>query len=142
MRELRTLFIVFALCAAGAVRLVAASADVKVIVNPAISAVSTTSAEIKAVFLETKTSLSNGSRVQPVILNGSTCEAFARSYLGKSAAGLGTYYRELVFSGTGVVPKMLSSDGEVVAYVSKTKGAIAYVSSEATTNGVKVLAVR
>jgi hypothetical protein len=142
MRELRTLFIVFTLCTAGAVELVSATADVKVIANPTISAVSTTSAEIKAVFLETKTSLSDGSRVQPVILKGSASGTFARSYLGKSAIGLETYYRGLVFSGTGVIPKMFASETEVVEYVAKTRGAVGYVSTSATTNGVKVLVVR
>jgi len=38
--------------------------------------------------------------------------------------------------------KMLASDAEVVAYVTKTKGAIGYVSAAASTDGAKVLAVK
>ena len=137
MRYLGTLGMTILLSAAGVGRL--ACADVKVIANPSVAAVSATSAEIKAIFLEKKSSLSDGSKVQPVILRGSACDAFARSYLGKSALGLETYYRSLVFSGTGVIPKMFVSDEEVVAYVSRTKGAIGYVSVTANTAGVKVL---
>jgi ABC-type phosphate transport system substrate-binding protein len=37
---------------------------------------------------------------------------------------------------------MLASEDEVIAYVSRTKGAIGYVSSAAPTNGVKVLPLR
>ena len=39
------------------------------------------------------------------------------------------------------MPKELSSDAEVVAYVARTRGAIGYVSSAASTEGVKVLMV-
>jgi hypothetical protein len=39
------------------------------------------------------------------------------------------------------MPKQLSSDIEVVAYVAHTKGAIGYVSGSASTEGVKVLVV-
>jgi ABC-type phosphate transport system substrate-binding protein len=140
MRQLRTLWIVMVLGAVAARRL--ACADIKVIANPDVGAVSATSAEIKAVFLGTKDSLSDGSHVQPVILKGSPCDSFARSYIGKSGAGLVTYYRELVFSGTGVIPKMFASENELIAYVSRTRGAIGYVSSGTATSGVKVLAVR
>jgi ABC-type phosphate transport system substrate-binding protein len=40
------------------------------------------------------------------------------------------------------MPKSLGSDGEVVAYVAKTKGAVGYVSSGASTEGVKTLVVK
>ncbi|HTS26015.1 MAG TPA: hypothetical protein VMH81_09070 [Bryobacteraceae bacterium] len=140
MKQLRTLCIIIVLAGGAAATLT--WADVKVIANPDVGAVSATSAEIKAIFLETKYALSDGSRVQPVILKGSACEAFARIYLGKSARGLETYYRGLVFSGTGLIPKMLDSESEIIAYVARTKGAIGYVSSTTATNGVKVLGVK
>ena len=40
------------------------------------------------------------------------------------------------------MPKQLASDAEVVAYVARTKGAIAYVSAGASTAGVKTLDVK
>ena len=40
------------------------------------------------------------------------------------------------------MPKTVAVDAEVVAYVAKTKGAIGYVSAEASTTGVKVLDVK
>jgi ABC-type phosphate transport system substrate-binding protein len=140
MTQFRTLCLTLLLCAAGAGSV--DCADIVLIAHPDIVAGSATRADIKAIFLETKTSLSDGSRVLPVILRGSACEAFARNYLGKSAIGLETYYRGLVFSGTGIIPKMLASEDEVIAYVAKTRGAIGYVSSAASANRVKVLVVR
>jgi TonB family protein len=51
------------------------------------------------------------------------------------------YYMGLVLTGKGFVPKQFSSDAEVLAYVTRTQGAIGYVSNSAITEGVKVLVV-
>lgn len=120
----------------------AQAADVKVIANPSVSVSSISSDDLKEVFLEDMDSL-GGSHVQPVLLKGGpTHEAFLRAFLGKNDSVLQTYYRSLVFSGKGEMPKMLASDADVVAYVAKTKGAIGYVSSGASTEGVKTLTVK
>jgi len=117
--------------------------DVKVIANSNISASSVSSEELKRVFLATKTSLDDGSHVEPVLeKDGPAHEAFLKDYVGKSDAALTTYYRSLVFTGKGSMPKVLASDAEVVAYVAKTKGAIGYVSAGAAVAGVKVLEVK
>ena len=106
--------------------------DLKVIANASVSASSISADDLKSVFLEEKTSLSDGSHVDPVLLKGGPAhEAFVKQYLGKSDDALQTYYRSLVFSGKGSMPKMLGSDTEVLAYVAKTKGAIGYVSAGA-----------
>jgi len=118
------------------------AADVKVIANPSVSVSSISSDDLKEVFLEDTDSL-GGSHVQPVLLkDGPTHEAFLKAFLGKNDSVLQTYYRSLVFSGKGEMPKVMASDADVVAYVAKTKGAIGYVSSGASTEGVKTLAVK
>lgn len=119
------------------------AADLKVIANPSVGASSISADELKGVFLATKMSLSDGSRVEPVLeKGGSTHEAFIKQYLGKTDAALQTYYRSLVFTGKASMPKILGADADVVAYVAKTKGAIGYVSAGAGTSGVKTLEVR
>jgi ABC-type phosphate transport system substrate-binding protein len=47
-----------------------------------------------------------------------------------------------VFTGKGSMPKTVSSDAEVAAYVAKTKGAIGYVSSGTNAEGTKTLDVK
>ena len=119
------------------------SEDIKVIANPSVAASSVQPDELKGVFLMTKTSLSDGSHVEPVLAKGGAVhEAFVQQYLGKTDSALQTYYRSLVFTGKGSMPKTLGSEAEVAAYVAKTKGAIGYVSSGANTAGVKVLEVK
>ena len=120
---------------------IAAAGDIRVIANPSVSASAVSVDELKSVFLSTKTSLSDGSHVEPV-LGGSAHTAFLKEYLGKTDAALPTYYRCLVFTGKGSMPKSLGSDAEVVAFVAKTRGAVGYVGSSANTVGVKILEVK
>lgn len=118
-------------------------ADIKVIANSSVGASSVSADELKGVFLSTKSSLSDGSRVEPVLLkSGATHEAFLKDYVGKSDSALETYYRSLVFTGKGSMPKAFATDAEVVAYVEKTKGAIGYVSAATATASTKVLEVK
>ncbi|MGA2118808.1 MAG: hypothetical protein ABSH56_29155 [Bryobacteraceae bacterium] len=118
-------------------------ADLKVIANSSVGASSVSADDLKGVFLATKTSLSDGSHVEPVLLKGGpTHEAFLKEYVGKTDAAFETYYRSLVFTGKASMPKALASDGDVVAYVAKTKGAIGYVGAGAATAGVKTLEVK
>jgi ABC-type phosphate transport system substrate-binding protein len=77
-----------------------------------------------------------------LIKGGPAHEAFLKEYLGKSDTALQAFYRSLVFTGKASMPKILGSDAEVVAYVAKTKGAIGYVSPDASTAGVKTLQVK
>lgn len=129
------------LAAVSAAKLLAA--DVVIIANPGVSASTVSADELKAIFLLTKSSLSDGSRAEPVLEKGGAAhDAFLSQYLGKTDAALQTYYRSLVFTGKGSMPKMLASDAEVVAYIAKTKGALGYVRADAGTTGVKVLSVR
>jgi ABC-type phosphate transport system substrate-binding protein len=140
MKNLQLLPIAVCILAAATL---ASAADLKVIANPSVGASSVSADELKNVFLITKTSLSDGSHVEPVLeKGGATHEAFVKEYLGKSDSALQTYYRSLVFTGKASMPKTLGADAEVVAYVAKTKGAIGYVGAGASTVGVKTLEVK
>jgi TonB family protein len=116
--------------------------DVKLIANRSIGVDSLTAVELREVFLQERKSLSDGSRVEPVLAKqGAAHEIFLRRYLGKSDDALRNYYRTMVFTGTGAMPKTLPSDREIVSYVAKTPGAIGYVGSETPTEGVKILMI-
>jgi TonB family protein len=115
--------------------------DVRVIANPSIKADSISARELKSVYLEEKNSV-NGTHVEPVIeKHGPAHEAFLHDYLGQTDDELQKYYQALVFTGRGLMPKTVSSDAEVVAYVAKTRGAIGYVDAGARMEGVKTLSV-
>ena len=114
-----------------------------VIANPSVGATAVSADELKAVYLAARSSLADGSAVEPVLAQGgATHEAFLAKYVGKSDQALRNHLKGLVFTGKASMPKSFASDAEIVSYVARQKGAIAYVSAEAETTGVKKLPVR
>jgi ABC-type phosphate transport system substrate-binding protein len=141
MKQIQLLSIAAAvmLCLAGA----AQASDVKVIANASISASQLSADDLKAVFLAAKTSLADGSAVEPVLVkSGPAHDEFLRTYVGKTDAALTAYLRSLVFTGKASMPKTCDSEAEVVAYVAKTRGAIGYVSAATPTGATKTLVIR
>ena len=139
MRRLHYFLLAALACGATA----ASAADFKLIANPGIKVSEISASDLKDVFLSTKTSLNDGTHVEPVWeKGGATHEAFLKEYVGRTDAALGTYYRSLVFTGRASMPKTLGTDAEVVAYVAKTRGAIGYVGVGAALTGVKILEVK
>jgi hypothetical protein len=121
----------------------AGAADFKVIANPSVGVVAVSSEDLKSVFLGTKSSIGDGGHVSPVLEKGGPAhEAFLKECVGKTDAALSNYYRSLVFTGKGSMPKTLSSDADVVEYVAKTRGTVGYVGAGVSTTGVKVLEVK
>jgi ABC-type phosphate transport system substrate-binding protein len=121
----------------------ARAADFKVIANSGIKVSEISASELKDIFLATKTSLSDGTHVEPVWEKaGATHEAFLKEYVGKTDAAVATYFRSLVFTGKGSMPKSVATDADVVAYVEKTKGAIGYVTSDTSIGEARVLEVK
>jgi TonB family protein len=120
----------------------AVAGQVKLIANLSVKADMISSGDLKKVFLQEKISLEDGSHVEPVLeRDGPVHKAFLREYLATTDEDLQTYYRVLVFTGRGSLPKELGSDAEVVAYVGRTRGAIGYVAVGSNTEGVKTLAI-
>lgn len=120
----------------------ALAGDIKIIANSSVRANSISADELKRVFLQERRSLGDGTHVEPVLeKSGSAHDTFLKDFLGIDDEALQTYYRTLVFTGKGSIPKALGSDAEVVAYVARTRGAIGYVSAATDTEGVKVLPV-
>jgi TonB family protein len=116
--------------------------DIKVIANSNVKSEEISERDLKSIFLEETRWFGDGFHAEPVIeRDGPVHEAFLREYIGKSADDLASFYRALVFTGRGSMPRELASDAEVVAYIARTKGAIGYVGSDANTYGVKTLSV-
>lgn len=118
------------------------AAELQFVANSEVKTSEVSADDLKRVFLGTKSSLDDGSRVEPVLANsGDAHDAFLKQ-IGKTDTALRTYYKSLVFTGKGSMPKSFASDSEVAAYVAKTKGAIGYVSAGAAAPGTKKLAVK
>lgn len=116
--------------------------DVKIIANSSVKTDNITAAELRRIYLQEKISLADGTHVRPVLeKDGPVHKAFLQRYVGVTGDDLQTYYRTLLFTGKGAMPKELDSDNDVVSYVARTPGAIGYVDAAASVEGVKTLAV-
>jgi ABC-type phosphate transport system substrate-binding protein len=119
------------------------AADFKVIANSSVKADTISTDDLKAIFLATKSTFSDGGHAEPVWGKGGAIhEEFLKQYVGKTDAALGTYYRSLVFTGKASMPKSFATDAEVAEYVAKNRGAIGYVSAGTNAEGVKTLEVK
>ncbi len=63
-------------------------------------------------------------------------------YVKKSASSFKSFWKKLVFTGRGKMPKSVADDKAMVAYVASKPGAIGYVSATADITGVKKLEVK
>jgi hypothetical protein len=127
----------------GLVAATASASPLKLIANESVTASSVSVDDVKEAFLLTSPTLGNGGRIVPVLESGGPAhEAFLKEYVRKTDTALLTYYRSLVFTGKGTMPKILSNDEEVVAYVAKTKGAVGYVSAGTASPGTKTIQVK
>src|SRR5580658_1308322 len=121
---------------------IATEVKVVVIANGSIKVDIISANDVKSVFLEEENSLRDSVHVEPVLeKEGAVHEAFLHEYIGGTDDDLQNYYRALVFSGRGSMPRQLGSDAEVVAYVARTKGAIGYVNAETAVEDVKTLTI-
>ena len=113
--------------------------DYVVIANPSLGGVGIEARDLRQVFLGSKSEL-EGQPVQPVFARSGTAhQQFASRCLGKSELGLNNYFRMLVFTGKGVLPKSFSTPSEIVDYVARTPGAIGYVPPPTPLSGVIAL---
>jgi hypothetical protein len=66
---------------------------------------------------------------------------FTERVLKRSIGAVRSYWQQRIFSGRDVPPPEVDSDEAVVAFVSKSAGAIGYVSGTAKLQGVRELAI-
>ncbi len=144
MRTLKVVaFIALAVSTLGAARTAHAQAF-KVIAHSSVTASDVPSAALSKVFLKQSKKLPDGTTVTPVDLtkDSDVRAAFSKAVHGRAVGAIETFWQQQIFSGKEVPPATKSSDADIIAFVKSTPGAIGYVSGSASTDGVKVIAVK
>jgi len=119
----------------------ATAQDVVLVANPSVQISEITNADVRAIFMGTKTRFSDGSHAIPVILKGgATHEVFLKNHVGESPEEFRAQWRKLVFTGQGAMPKTFDSESALIKYVAATPGTVGYVSRVSSQDGVKSLA--
>ncbi len=115
----------------------------QVIVNAANPVASLTREETSRLFLRKVVTWKAGDAVRPVDQeeDSPVRRSFSKSIHHRDIPGVKKYWQELTFTGQGVPPVERANDGEVVAFVAASRGAIGYVAPSAAL-GRKVRAIR
>lgn len=121
----------------------ASNGDIVIVANPGINLTEISHEDLSRIYLMTKTALPGTGKLEPVLeKSGQVHNLFLKTYIGRSDSALMTYYRSLLFTGRGSIPKSFTSDSEILDYVAKTRGAIGYAPSSAVTSAVKILKIK
>ena len=117
-------------------------AEVMFIVNASVQQDVLSKSEIKKIFLGDTLVWPDGQEIELVTQAKSDIQKeFVKIYTQKTTSQFSNYWRRIVFSGKGMIPKSFFTDKEVINFVKSTKGAIGYISPQETINDVKTITV-
>ncbi len=121
---------------------VAKAQDVLVVANKGVHIWEVSDADLRAIFMGTRTRFADGSHAVPVTLKGGPAhEVFLKNHVGESPEEFRTQWRKEIFTGQGAMPKAFDSESALIEYVAVTPGAVGYVSRISSQDEVKSLAV-
>ena len=119
----------------------AAAQDVVLVANQSVPISEIKAADLRAIFLGTKTRFADGTRAVPVILKGGAVhEVFLKKHIGQDPEAFRAQWRKAVFTGEGAMPKTCDSEAALLEYVAATPGAVGYVSRIPPQDRVKAIA--
>lgn len=119
-----------------------ANGDYTVICNASNPAASISDVNLMNIFLGKKTSWDNGKKITFVTLKeGDSHKQFLRKQVKKNPQQFKNYWKKMLFTGKGVIPKSFSDDAGVVEFVKNNEGAIGYISKETSADGIKILPI-
>lgn len=97
--------------------------------------------ELRSVYLKKVTSLPTGeSAVVSGLKEGDVRDEFLLKVLRKTDSTLNSYWSRLIFTGRANPPRLFSSSEQLLEFIAKTPGAIAYINDDAIMiDGVKKL---
>ncbi len=117
--------------------------SLRVVVNKDNKVASMTTDDLTRVFLGKKTLWDSGTRIVPVMPEeeSPTGELFLSGTLKKSVSQFRAYWKRLLFSGGGAVPKVFRNHDQLLDFVARQPGAIGIVEASAVDDRVRVLEI-
>ena len=117
--------------------------SLRVVVNKDNRVTSLSTDDLTRIFLGKKTLWESGTRIVPAMpLEESTAgEAFLSTTLQKSVSQFRAYWKRLLFSGGGAVPRVFRTSGQILDFVARQPGAIGIVEASAMDDRVRVLEI-
>ena len=117
--------------------------SLRVVVNKENKLASLTTDDLTRIFLGKKTLWDSGTRIVPVMPEeeSPTGELFLSGTLKKSVSQFRAYWKRLLFSGGGAVPKVFRNHDQLLDFVARQPGAIGVVEASAVDDRVRVLEI-
>ena len=117
--------------------------SLRVIVSRENKITSLSTDDLNRIFLGKKTLWESGTRIVPAMPEEESHagEAFLSGTLKKSVSQFRAYWKRLLFSGGGAVPKVFRSSSLLVDFVARQPGAIAVIEASAVDDRVRVLEI-
>jgi ABC-type phosphate transport system substrate-binding protein len=117
--------------------------SLRVIVSKENKIASLSTDDLNRIFLGKKTLWESGTRIVPAMPEeeSQAGEAFLSGTLKKSVSQFRAYWKRLLFSGGGAVPKVFRSSSQLVDFVARQPGAIAVIEASAVDDRVRVLEI-
>lgn len=112
--------------------------DVHLALSSNIPLASLSQKELAAIFLGQKRHWEDGTRVKIAILKSAASQdRFLGAVAGRTPGQYWAHWRNIVFSGRGVMPKIFNSEKEVLEYLAQEEGVVGQITSTelATQNG-------
>ena len=115
--------------------------SLRVVVSKENKLTSITADDLTRIFLGKKTLWDSGTRIIPAMPEEESPagELFLTGTLKKSVSQFRAYWKRLLFSGGGTVPKVFKSSGQLLDFVARQPGAIAVIEASAVDDRVRVL---
>jgi len=115
--------------------------DVVLVANRGVQVSEISNADLRAIFMGTRTRFADGSHAVPVTLKGGPVhEVFLKNHVGEGPEEFRSQWRKVVFTGQGAMPKAFDSESALIEYLADTPGAVGYVSRISSQNRMKLLA--
>jgi ABC-type phosphate transport system substrate-binding protein len=117
--------------------------SLRVVVSKENKLASMTPDDLTRIFLGKKTLWESGTRIVPAMPEEESPagETFLAGTLKKSVSQFRAYWKRLLFSGGGTVPKVFRSSDQILDFVARQPGAIGIVEASAVDDRVRVLEI-
>lgn len=120
-----------------------AAGDLVLIGNPSLRESTLRKKDVKNIYLGKKRVWKDGTKIVFAIqTEKDLLKLFLKEYVGKSPSQYDNFWRNRIFSGKGSSPLTFDGNQEMINFVSKTKGAIGYVSAGSNLEDIKTISVK
>jgi ABC-type phosphate transport system substrate-binding protein len=117
--------------------------SLRIVVNKENKIASLSIDDLQRIFLGKKTLWESGTRIVPAMPEEESAagSAFLSGTMQRSVSQFRTYWKRLLFSGGGTVPKVFRTNGQILDFVARQPGGIGVVEASAVDDRVRVLEI-